>query len=131
MTRPVSSVLVAMALLGAAACGSSGESGSRTPADSPSPTTAVSADGADTVVALDLVNGELAGGPRRDKVSLGDVVKVVVTGDIEDAVHIHGYDLFVPLEDGAGELTFDALVPGVFEIELEEAGVLLVQLEVS
>lgn len=56
---------------------------------------------------------------------------VRVSGDSDDHVHIHGYDLFLHLEDGAGELAFTADIPGVFEIELEEAGILLVRLEVS
>jgi hypothetical protein len=33
--------------------------------------------------------------------------------------------------DGEGELTFAALIPGVFEVELEGSGSLLVQLQVS
>ena len=54
-----------------------------------------------------------------------------VSGNSTDHVHIHGYDLFLHLENGAGELAFVADIPGVFEIELEEAGIVLVQLEVS
>ena len=71
------------------------------------------------------------GGARRESVSLGKEVTVRVSGAGSDHVHVHGYDLFVDLVDGAGELTFTASIPGVFEIELEDSGTLLVQMEVK
>lgn len=84
-----------------------------------------------TVIELVVADGELEGGARRERARLGEEVTVRVSGDSDDHVHIHGYDLFLHLEDGAGELAFTADIPGVFEIELEEAGILLVRLEVS
>ena len=71
------------------------------------------------------------GGARRESVPLGEKVAVRVSGAGSDHVHVHGYDLFVDLVDGAGELTFTASIPGVFEIELEDSGTLLVQMEVK
>ena len=44
---------------------------------------------------------------------------------------MHGYDLYVELVDGVGTTSFDALIPGTFEIELEESGRLLVRMTVS
>ena len=84
-----------------------------------------------TVIELVVTDGELEGGARRERARLGEEVTVRVSGDSSDHVHIHGYDLFLHLEDGAGELAFTADIPGVFEIESEEAGILLVRLEVS
>ena len=84
-----------------------------------------------SVIELTLVDGELVGGARRESVSLGEEVAVRVSGAGSDHVHVHGYDLFVDLVDGAGELTFTASIPGVFEIELEDSGTLLVQMEVK
>lgn len=84
-----------------------------------------------TVIELVVTDGELEDGARRERARLGEEVTVRVSGDSADHVHIHGYDLFLHLEDGAGELSFTADIPGVFEIELEEAGILLVRLEVS
>lgn len=84
-----------------------------------------------TIIELEITDGKLEGGARREAAPLGEEVTVRVSGDSADHVHVHGYDLFLHLEDGAGELTFVADIPGVFEIELEEAGIVLVQLEVS
>lgn len=51
--------------------------------------------------------------------------------DAADSVHVHGYDLLLDLEAGSSEtLRFKADIPGVFEIELEENGLLLFQLQV-
>jgi hypothetical protein len=101
-----------------------------TPDESPS-TPATTDPAAGTVIELVVVGNELEGGARRESAPLGTEVTIRVSGDSDDEVHVHGYDVSVDLVDGAGELTFPALIPGVFEIELEEAGTLLVQLEVS
>lgn len=84
-----------------------------------------------TIIDLEVTDGRLEGGARREAAPLGEEVTVRVSGNSADHVHIHGYDLFLHLADGEGELTFAADIPGVFEIELEEAGIVLVQLEVS
>lgn len=86
---------------------------------------------AGTVIDLEVTNGRLEGGARREAARLGEEVTIRVSGDSADHVHIHGYDLFLHLTDGTGELVFTADIPGVFEIEMEEAGVTLVQLVVS
>ncbi len=122
-TRLVAAALVTVLVAGG--CG-----GTDNADDTGAPDTAEASE-VDTVVSLNVVGDELEGGARRESAKLGDSVKIVVTGDSTDKVHVHGYDRYVELADGAGELTFDALIPGVFEIELEEAGVLLVQFEVS
>ena len=95
----------------------------------PPPTTAAPPEG--TFIDLEVTDGRLEGGARREAARLGEEVTIRVSGDSADHVHIHGYDLFLHLTEGAGELVFTADIPGVFEIELEEAGVTLVQLEVS
>ena len=78
-----------------------------------------------------VIGTELEGGARRESIPLGEKVTVRVSGTSTDHVHIHGYDLFIELTDGAGELIFSADIPGVFEIELEGSGTLLVQMEVK
>ena len=83
------------------------------------------------VVDLVIVDGKLDGGARRESVGVGDTVTIRVSGDSDDEVHVHGYDLSVDLVGGAGELTFEASIPGVFEIELERSHTLVVRLEVS
>ena len=83
------------------------------------------------LIELVIEDGRLAGGARRETVDLGDTVTLRVSGAGDDEVHVHGYDLFIHLQDGRGEMTFEASIPGVFEIELERAHTLLVRLEVS
>jgi hypothetical protein len=69
---------------------------------------------------------------RRVKVPLGSDVRLEVTADRADEVHLHGYDRKVDIEPGKlAELEFTADVPGVFEVELEEASLKLVELQVS
>ena len=95
----------------------------------PTTETPVSADG--SVIDLVVIGNELEGGARRQSVPLGEEITVRVSGTSTDHVHIHGYDLFIDLAGGSGELTFLADIPGVFEIELEGSGTLLVQMEVK
>ena len=65
-------------------------------------------------------------------VSLGDVVTLRVTSDVADEIHVHGYDIMQDVGAGeTAEVTFTADIPGQFEVELEKAGIPLVQLVVS
>ena len=69
---------------------------------------------------------------RRVKVPLDGRVRLEVTADRADEVHLHGYDRKVDVSPGTpAVLEFTADVPGVFEVELEEAGLKLVELQVS
>jgi predicted RNA-binding protein with TRAM domain len=71
-------------------------------------------------------------GPGTATVSLGDEVVLVVEADVSDEVHVHGYDLMDDVApDEPARITFDADTAGIFEIELEEAGLLLVRLKVE
>ncbi len=84
-----------------------------------------------TVIRIDVVGGGVTGGGRYS-VAVGSEVSVQVTADVVDEVHVHGYDLTTDTVPGdAVELTFTADIPGVFEAELEEAGLPLFELEVQ
>lgn len=87
--------------------------------------------GSAVTIKVEIQGGAPVGGIQKVSVSRGDSVTVAVTGDSEDRVHIHTYDLYVELSGGAGSKTFDALIPGVFEIELESSSRKLVELTVS
>ena len=100
------------------------------PATTAAATTEAQVD-AGSVIDLVVIGTELEGGARRESIPLGEKVTVRVSGTSTDHVHIHGYDLFIELADGAGELIFSADIPGVFEIELEGSGTLLMQMEVK
>jgi len=55
---------------------------------------------------------------------------MIVEGSTDEQVHVHGYDLYIEPE-GPGVLEFDALIPGRFEVELEQSGQLLIELTIS
>ena len=84
-----------------------------------------------TQIVLEFEDGEFVGDVRREDVSLGDPVEVVVLGGRDEQVHVHGYDLYIEPDDSDSTLEFDALIPGRFEIELEESGRLLLEITVS
>jgi hypothetical protein len=84
-----------------------------------------------TVIEIFFADGEVEGGGRH-RVALGDQVTLRVTSDVADHVHLHGYDVLVDVAAGEpAELTFEATIPGVFEAELEDSRIPLVELEIS
>ena len=81
---------------------------------------------------VQLTGGQVTGDTGRVPVPLGEPVTVVVTGDVADELHLHGYDRTAELVPGRpAELSFDATIPGVFELELHEAGTVLLTLQVG
>lgn len=64
---------------------------------------------------------------------LGTPVTVSVTSDVADEIHVHGYDRKgrIPTVGGTGLVSFTANTPGVFEVELEQSKLHLVQLQVD
>jgi len=77
------------------------------------------------------VPGDTAPEVRRFSVKQGRKVKLVVTSALADHVHLHGYDLMVDVAPGApGTIDFTAAAPGRFEIELEDRGLPIADLEV-
>jgi hypothetical protein len=68
---------------------------------------------------------------RRVKVAKGSKVRLLVTSDKADQLHVHGYEIEKELP--AGEqvtVDFTADQTGVFEMETHESGLQLAQLEV-
>jgi heme/copper-type cytochrome/quinol oxidase subunit 2 len=118
-----------------AACGGGGDGNRSAAATTAGPagsaTTAAGADGAQTVQ-VTVTGTDVQTAERRVKVPLDGKVRLEVTADRTDEVHLHGYDRKVDIEPGRpAVLEFTADVPGVFEVELEEAGLKLVELQVS
>ena len=98
-----------------------------TPSGSPSP----SPEPERTVIEVTFRDGAVQG-PTSFSATEGARVRIIVHADVSDEVHLHGYDLMsdVTLEQPA-RIDFVADVPGVFECELEDAGIPLFELEVS
>ena len=83
-------------------------------------------------IAVTVAGGQPEGGVRTEKVRLGEEVLLVVTADVKDQVHVHGYDLTLDLVPGQeATLAFAADLPGVWEVELHDAGNVIVELQVS
>ena len=77
-------------------------------------------------------NGAVVGGLVTADIEEGTRVMLVVRADVEDEVHLHGYDLFTNVAPGqVGRITFTADRVGVFEAELENLGVPIAELTVE
>ncbi|HEX4980003.1 MAG TPA: hypothetical protein VFV35_08055 [Acidimicrobiales bacterium] len=134
-------LLVALLVLGFVACGedddptigeplSSDSSTSTTTSTAGAPTTTTLDPG--TVVEVRVSGGRPEGGIERAEIALGRRVTLRVVSDAPDEVHVHGYDLEVAVGPGeAGEIAFDATIPGFFEVELHDAGRQVVELRVN
>jgi plastocyanin len=87
---------------------------------------------AEQTIHITYANGKVAGVPSRVKVKLNSTVALVVTSDTADEVHFHGYDLHADVtKGGTVTITFEAKIPGVFEVELENLKHRLVLLQVQ
>jgi heme/copper-type cytochrome/quinol oxidase subunit 2 len=106
--------------------------GSSASAPSATTTSSPAADEGGRRIEVDLTAGQATGDTGRIPVGLGESVTLALTSDVADEVHVHGYDLTVELDPGQqAEVTFAATVPGVFEVELHEAGTVLLTLQVQ
>jgi hypothetical protein len=77
-----------------------------------------------TVVRISVAGGVPKGGIVRETVDKNDRVVLVVTADVTDHVHLHGYDVMRDVAPGKpARLPFKATIPGKFEVELEDRGV--------
>ena len=77
-------------------------------------------------------NGEPVGGVKEIDAEKGDTVRIAVTSDIAEELHLHGYDISREVAaGGTGRLNFKAKIEGVFELELEQSGVPVAELTVS
>lgn len=150
--RPSGPLLAVLALL-VVACGSGQPSPTSTiqPATTstqPATTTAVATDTTTPVAAIptsaadtttttaleidvEFRNGEVSGVDVIG-VDLGDTVEIWVLSDVNDELHVHGYDLYYDLVAGEPQnLSFVADVPGIFEVEVHTGHTLLFELEVA
>jgi plastocyanin len=83
-------------------------------------------------IQVQIAGGQVTGDTGRVPVAVGTEVTLTITSDVADEVHLHGYDLEAELTPGTpAEITVDATLPGVFEVELHEAGTVLLTIQVS
>lgn len=85
-----------------------------------------------SVFRITVRGGVPAGGIVRRSVNKGDRVVVLVSSDVPDEVHVHGYDLLRDVAPGRrARIAFRATIPGRFEIELEDRGTQVAELTVE
>ncbi|MGH3938186.1 MAG: hypothetical protein ACRDTG_06060 [Pseudonocardiaceae bacterium] len=100
---------------------------SSTPEASPTPAGPTS-----RTITVIVSGGQITGEAGRVEVALGTPVTVSVTSDVADEIHVHGYDLTADVPaGGTNSVSFTTTIPGVFEVELEGAGLQLFELQVS
>ena len=86
---------------------------------------------ATALVRIAVRNGRAIGGVRRVRLDRGRRLLLVVTADVADHVHVHGYDVMRDVAPGApARIRLRATIPGRFEVELEDRGLLIADLEV-
>ena len=137
--RPARPRRALVALLIAAVVPLAGCAGKPPPAAGPASgsTSGAGAGAAGSAVAMKRIevtvaHGTASGDTGRVKVATGTAVTLVVTSDTADEVHVHGYDIETALTAGTPKtLHFTADVPGVFEVELHHAGLVLLHLQVG
>ncbi|MFP5364907.1 MAG: hypothetical protein ACLGI5_19480 [Thermoleophilia bacterium] len=72
------------------------------------------------------------GGIKKITVRKGDTVRFEVRSDQADEGHLHGYDISKPVGPGKrARYMFNAKLEGIFELELENAGVPIAELQVN
>ena len=84
------------------------------------------------VTEIEVEGGSPAGGVADISVERGDEVALLVRTDVDDEVHVHGYDEFADVAPGKpARLSFPASLEGIFDIELEGSHTLIARLEVT
>ena len=79
-----------------------------------------------------VVDGAPRGGIVRATVNKDDQVVLVVTSDVADEIHLHGYDKAKDIAAGGTiRIPFKATIPGRFEAELEGRGVQIAEISVE
>ncbi len=87
---------------------------------------------ADVTITISIDEGGATGGVHQAEASVGDLVEIVIDAAIDEELHVHTYDHTAELVAGhTAVLRFEADIPGVFEVELEGLGVLVIELTVS
>jgi FtsP/CotA-like multicopper oxidase with cupredoxin domain len=107
------------------------ETTTATETETPTETTSASPTPDAVEIEVEVEDGEVQG-PGDVEVQQGERVRLVVEADVSDEVHVHGYDLLADVSpDGPAVIVFRANAPGVFEVELEGAGLPLLELTVT
>jgi hypothetical protein len=134
-TRTISALIAAAMAAGFAACGGDEETttqGTTTTTAKTAPESGATARQGPEPTTIVVRNGKPVGGPRELEYDAGERVYLTVRSDVADEVHVHGYDLSKEVPAGGSvTLSFTADIEGIFEIELEERGEQIAELQVN
>lgn len=105
-------------------------SGTTAPATVPTTTAPVPPPPRVTTIAVK--DGAPVGGEKTITVTSGDTVRLRVTSNVADVIHVHGYDLEKPVPAGGSvTFTFKATSEGVFDVEAHSTDTKIAKLEVT
>jgi hypothetical protein len=129
-------ILVAAGLVAMGALGGCGGGVSTAPGSSSGGASAGSAPGPAApsirTITVTVRGGKASGDIGRIQLPLGTPVLLAVSSEVADELHVHGYDRKAKIPAGAtGSVAFTANTPGVFEVELENSKLALLQLQVG
>jgi cytoskeletal protein RodZ len=111
---------------------SESETGSGSDSTEDSTSTSTSTPSAPAVQTITVVNGQPQGGVKTVSFKKNEQVVLKVRSDVADEIHVHGYDLKKDVTKGGSvTFTFKATIEGRFEVELEDAGTQIANLEVT
>jgi len=80
---------------------------------------------------VEFVDGVVSG-PDVFEVGLGETVAIWILSDVDDEIHVHGYDRVFDLEAGVPlRLGFVADLPGIFEVEVHAGHTHLFEIRVT
>ncbi|MEU7799990.1 hypothetical protein AB0B10_12020 [Micromonospora arborensis] len=100
-------------------------------AASPTPSASASTPAVDREIIVTIAKRRVDPPTGRITVDKGKLVRITVTSDVSDELHVHGYDLGARLPAGTpGSVEFRADKTGLFEVETHETELVLFQLVV-
>jgi hypothetical protein len=77
-------------------------------------------------------DGKPVGGVLGIEVNKGDQIRFRVKSDIADEVHVHGFDIGRDVAAGGTvSLAFAADITGIYEAEMEDQGIQIVELQID
>ena len=127
--RPLLTCALLGTLISLTGCSASSSPGASSPAAS---TTASTAASDAQVIKVGWAGGKPVVPSARIPVKLGSKVRLEVTSDVDETVHLHFNDAEQEVAAGGTVVfTFTADKPGVYDVEVHKADQLIVQLQIS
>ena len=80
---------------------------------------------------IEIKGGQPVGGVAELEVAKGDDIRFIVESDVDEEVHLHGYDVSMDVKAGGTvEFNVPATTDGVYEVELEHSVVPIAEISV-